>query len=64
MRLGLTPWMFEARLALAEQADGARRAASLVELEKDAKEAGCGLIAQEVARLTTAAGPTRTRAPQ
>ena len=64
VRLGLTPWVFEARLALAEQADGARRAASLVDLEKDAKAAGFGLIAQEVARLTTAAVPARTRAPQ
>jgi hypothetical protein len=62
-RFGLTPWVFEARLALAEQADGARRAASLTDLEKDAKQAGFGLIALEAARLA-APGPPRTRAPQ
>jgi DNA-binding winged helix-turn-helix (wHTH) protein/tetratricopeptide (TPR) repeat protein/TolB-like protein len=65
MRFGLTPCVFEARLALAEQADGARRAASLAELAKDATQAGFGLIALEVARLAAAvAGPPRPRSLQ
>jgi hypothetical protein len=40
---GLTPLVSEARLALAEQTDGARRAAGLAGLEKDAKQAGFGV---------------------
>jgi hypothetical protein len=64
MRFGLVPWVFEARLALAAQADGASRAARLAELEPDAKQAGFGQIAVEVARLTTAAASPRTRGAQ
>ena len=64
MRFGLVPWVFEARLALAEQADGTARAARLTELERDAKQAGFGQIAVEVARLATAAASPRTPGPQ
>ena len=51
-RLGLLPQLFDARLMLAEQAEGARRATSLAELEKDATHAGFIAIAKEAARLS------------